>query len=123
MEPFQTTWLIFLFHIKDPRYKDKYKVSGTLSQPTLNNYAFQLKPDSLLLNYEPWTINRDNAVQLLNGDIVANQFILSKGAQLLSLNSVGSGTNRPLSVDFKNFNISTLTAICSNRFFACRWIS
>lgn len=100
----------FSLHIQDPKAKDKYHISGTFSQPSLNNYAFQLKPDSLLLNYEPWTINRDNAVQLLNGDIVAKQFVLSKGAQQLSLNSVGSGTNRPLSVDFKNFSISTLTA-------------
>lgn len=100
----------FSLHIKDPQAKNKYKIAGTLSQPSLNNYTIQLKPDSLTLNYEPWTINTDNAIQLLNGDIVANRFVLNKGGQQLSLNSIGSGTNRPLSIDFKNFDIATLTA-------------
>lgn len=100
----------FSLHIKDPHARDKYRVSGTLSQPSLNNYRFNLLPDSLLLNYDTWTINRDNAIQILNGDIIANQFVLSKGVQSLSLNSVGSGTNRPLSIDFKNFSIATLAA-------------
>ena len=100
----------FSLHIKDPHAKDKYRVSGSLSQPSLNNYSFNLRPDSLLLNYDTWTINRDNAIQLLNGDIVANQFVISKGVQQLSLNSVGSGINRPLSIDFKNFSIATLAA-------------
>ncbi|HUS03198.1 MAG TPA: translocation/assembly module TamB domain-containing protein, partial [Chitinophagaceae bacterium] len=100
----------FSLHIKDPKFRDKYKVSGTLSQPSLNNYSFQLKPDSLMLNYEPWTINTDNAIQLLNGDLVANNFTLNKGGQQLTLNSLGSGSNRPLSIDFKNFDIATLTA-------------
>ena len=60
-----------------------------------------------MLNYETWTVNQNNLIQLLNGDLVANQFSLSKGIQQLSLNSVGSGVNRPLSIDFKNFKIAT----------------
>lgn len=100
----------FSLRIKDPKARDKYRIAGTLSQPSLNNYTFQLKPDSLRLNYEPWTINADNAIQLLNGDLVANRFTLNKGGQQMTLNSVGSGTNRPLSIDFKNFHIATLTA-------------
>jgi hypothetical protein len=101
----------FSLRIKDPHAKDKYHISGTLSQPSTSNYNIQLKPDSLLLNYQQWTVNQNNLIQLLNGEIVANQFTLSQGAQQLTLNSIGSGTNRPLSIDFKNFNISTLTAL------------
>lgn len=101
----------FSLHIKDPKAKNKYHISGTLSQPSSNNYDFQIKPDSLVLNYEPWTVNQNNLIQLLNGDLVANNFTLSKGVQQLTLNSIGSGTNRPLSVDFKNFDIATLTAL------------
>ena len=100
----------YSLHIQDPQGKNKYRIKGTLSQPSLNNYTIQLKPDSLLLNYEAWTINTDNAIQLLNGDIVADKFVLNKGGQQLSLNSIGSGANRPLSIDFKNFEIATLTA-------------
>jgi predicted small secreted protein len=101
----------FSLHIQDPQAKTKYHISGIFSQPTLNNYNFQIKPDSLMLNYESWTVNQNNLIQLLNGDIVANQFVLSKGVQQLSLNSVGGGSNRPLSIDFKNFKIATLTAL------------
>ncbi|MDQ6756573.1 MAG: translocation/assembly module TamB domain-containing protein, partial [Bacteroidota bacterium] len=100
----------FSMGIRDNKAKYKYRLSGTLSQPSLDNYTFQLKPDSLMLNYEKWSVNTNNSLQLINGDIVANQFVLNKGTQELSMNSVGAGTNRPLSVDFKNFNISTLTA-------------
>ncbi|HEV8080144.1 MAG TPA: translocation/assembly module TamB domain-containing protein [Chitinophagaceae bacterium] len=97
-------------NIKDAKGKNKYRFSGTLSQPSLDNYTFRLKPDSLMLNYEPWSVNADNSIQLLNGELVANQFVLNKGEQQLSINSIGSGTNRPVSIDFKNFNIATLAA-------------
>jgi hypothetical protein len=97
-------------NIKDAKGKNKYRFSGTLSQPYLDNYTFRLKPDSLMLNYEPWSVNADNSIQLLNGELVANQFVLNKGDQQLSINSIGSGTNRPVSIDFKNFNIATLAA-------------
>lgn len=100
----------FSLHIKDPKAKDKYHISGSLSQPSANNYNFQLKPDSLMLNYEPWSVNANNSLQLLNGDIVANQFVLNKGNQQMSINSIGSGANRPVSIDFKDFNIATLAA-------------
>ncbi|MDB5223061.1 MAG: translocation/assembly module TamB [Chitinophagaceae bacterium] len=100
----------FSLHIKDPNAKNKYHISGTLSQPSPDNYNFQIKPDSLVLNYEPWSVNQNNVIQLLNGDIVANNFTLAKGVQQLTLNSLGSGSNRPLSIDFKNFDIATLTA-------------
>ena len=100
----------FSLGIKEAKAKNKYKISGTLSQPSLDNYSFQLKPDSLILNYEPWSVNANNRIQLLNGDIIANQFALNKGDEQLSLNSIGTGTNGPLSIDFKNFNIATLAA-------------
>ncbi|HEY8688919.1 MAG TPA: translocation/assembly module TamB domain-containing protein, partial [Chitinophagaceae bacterium] len=101
----------FSLHLNDPNAKNKYHISGTFSQPSSNNYNFQIKPDSLVLNYEPWNVNQNNLIQVLNGDLVANQFVLSKDVQQLSLNSVGSGINRPLSIDFKNFKIATLTAL------------
>ena len=101
----------YSLHIKDPQARNKYRISGTLAQPSSNNYNFQVRPDSLILNYQTWTVNPDNLVQLLNGELVANHFTLSQGIQQLTLNSVGSGTNRPMSVDFKDFNIATLTAL------------
>ena len=101
--------LDFLLNIKDRKSVNKYMLSGLLSQPSLNNYTFSLKPDSLLLNYNKWTVNADNKIQYFNNDINAHNFILSQGGQQLSINSTGAGTNEPLQIDFKNFAISTLT--------------
>jgi hypothetical protein len=39
---------------------------------------------------------------------------LSKGNQQLSINSTGTGTNKPLNIDFKNFSIATLTGFVQN---------
>lgn len=101
--------LDFALNIKDQKSKNKYTLNGILDQSSQNNYSFSLKPDSLLLNYEKWTVNGDNKIQYLNKDVNAHNFILSKDAQLLSINSAGTGINEPLHVDFKNFKISTLT--------------
>ena len=95
--------------VKDKAGKNKYVLSGSFNQPANGNYVFHLKPGNILLNYDTWTVNTDNSIQVLNGDLVANNFILSKGSQQLTINSVGSGTNQPVSIDFKNFEVSTIT--------------
>ena len=105
----QNNNLDFTLAVKDKAAKDKYVVSGMLNQPSLNKYIFSLKPDNLLLNYSKWKVNADNKIQYANKDINAHDFILSQGDQELSINSTGTGTNAPLQVIFKNFNIATLT--------------
>ena len=106
--------LDFTLNIKDAKAVNKYTVAGLLSQPSTNNYTFSLKPDNLLLNYEKWTVNGNNSIQYFNKDLVANNFVLSKGREQMSINSTGMGTNRPLSIDFKNFSIATLTGFVQN---------
>ena len=106
--------LDFTLNIKDAKSVNKYTVSGLLSQPSINNYSFSLKPDNLLLNYEKWSVNSDNSIHYFNKDLSANNFVLSQGSQQLSINSTGTGTNKPLSIDFKNFSIATLTGFVQN---------
>ncbi len=106
--------LDFILNIKDAKSVNKYVVRGLLSQPSLNNYTFSLKPDSLLLNYNKWTATNNNSIQYFNKDITATNFNLSQGAQQLAINSVGSGTNKPLRIDFTNFNVATLTGFVQN---------
>ncbi|MEO8764503.1 MAG: hypothetical protein ABI416_09460, partial [Ginsengibacter sp.] len=101
--------LDFTLNIKDAKSVDKYTVSGLLKQPSANNYSFSLKPGNLLLKYQKWAINNDNSISYFNKDLSANNFILSQGSQELSVNSTGTGINKPLSIDFKNFSIATLT--------------
>ncbi|MEO6290784.1 MAG: translocation/assembly module TamB domain-containing protein [Ginsengibacter sp.] len=80
----------------------------------MNNYNFSLKPDSLLLNYDKWSTANNNSIQYFNNDITATNFQLTQGSQQLAINSVGSGSNKPLRIDFTNFNIATLTGFVQN---------
>jgi hypothetical protein len=105
----QNNNLDFTLNIKDPKSVSKYTLSGVLSQPSANKYSFSLKPGNLLLNYNKWNINADNSIQYFNKDIAAHNFVLSQGAQSLTLNSTSSGSNSPLQINFKNFKIETLT--------------
>ncbi|MEP7251578.1 MAG: translocation/assembly module TamB domain-containing protein, partial [Ginsengibacter sp.] len=104
----------FTLNVKDPKSVNKYTVSGSLSQPSANNYNFSLRSDSLLLNYQSWTVATNNSIQYINNDLTATNFNLSQGSQQLSINSIGSGTNKPLRIDFNNFNIATLTGFVQN---------
>ncbi|MBA2248747.1 MAG: translocation/assembly module TamB, partial [Chitinophagaceae bacterium] len=106
--------LDFTLNIKDSKSVNKYIVSGLINEPTTNNYSFSLKPDNLLLNYTKWNVNTGNSIQYANSDITANNFVLTQGGQQLSVNSLGSGTNKPLSIDFKNFSIATLSGFVQN---------
>jgi len=99
----------FTLNIKDKKSVDKYTLSGLLSQPSPNNYAFSLKPGNLLLNYEKWSINADNSIKYINKDIAAHNFILTQNGQELGLNTIGTAPNSPLQVNFKNFKIETIT--------------
>ncbi|MEO9003410.1 MAG: translocation/assembly module TamB domain-containing protein, partial [Ginsengibacter sp.] len=99
----------FSLNIKDQKAKDKYILTGSLNQPTLNKYVFSLNDDSLLLNYKKWTVNTENKIQYFNKDINASNFVLSQGDQQLSIKSESNGANVPLQVNFKNFKIETLT--------------
>lgn len=110
----QNNNLNFTLNIKDAKSVNKYTVSGLLSQPSLNNYSFSLKPDSLLLNYDKWSVTNNNTIQYFNNDITATNFVLSQGSQQLAINSVGTGTNKPLRIDFNQFNIATLTGFVQN---------
>jgi hypothetical protein len=106
----QNNKLDFTLTVKDKSAKNKYRLSGILNQPSLNKYVFSLKPDSLLLNYQKWSVNADNYIQYFNKDINAHNFVLTQGNQHMGINSTGAQPNSPMQVSFQNFKISTLTA-------------
>ena len=105
----QNNNLDFTLNIKDQKASNKYNLSGLLAIASANNYNFSLKPGTLVLNYDNWNVNNGNSIQYNNGSITASNFVLSQANQQLTLNSIGSGANKPLQASFKNFQISTLT--------------
>lgn len=99
----------FDLNLKDKADKDKYAFGGIINIASATDYSFKLKPKGLLLNYNPWSINADNLISYLKGDVSASQFSLSKEGQSLTINSIGTGRNRPLDITFKDFNLVTLS--------------
>jgi translocation and assembly module TamB len=95
--------------IDDASARNKYHLSGLLTQPATGTYAIKLRPDSLLLNYELWTVSPNNQITITPNAVTANDFTLSKGDQSLSINSIGSGNPPPLQVSFNRFRLATIT--------------
>ncbi|MDB5196864.1 MAG: hypothetical protein JWP88_1235 [Flaviaesturariibacter sp.] len=100
--------LDFNLGVGDKANRTKYRLSGTLSQPSLGSYALNLRPDSLLLNYETWTVAANNQLIITPTAIGASNFVLQKGGQQLALQSTG-GTGSPLGLSFTDFRLATIT--------------
>lgn len=99
----------FGLNIKDPAEKDKYNIKGLIQQPELNKYLLSLSPDSLILNYDEWTVNPNNQLVLSQDGINASQLVLGQNGQQLSVNSHSRQLNAPMEANFEGFQLSTLT--------------
>ncbi|WP_316791938.1 translocation/assembly module TamB domain-containing protein [Pedobacter frigoris] len=95
-------------YLRDSKLKDKYVLGGDFKSIN-KDFRFSFDPQKLLLNYEKWAVAPENYIQFGQSGIFANQFNLSKGGQLLSINSTETTPNSPLKVEFKDFRIETLT--------------
>lgn len=94
--------------LRDRQRRDHYVIGGVFRSIN-KDFRFNLDPNKLLLDYEKWTVAPENFIQFGQSGILANQFNLSQGSQLLSINSTNATPNSPLRVEFKNFQIETLT--------------
>lgn len=99
----------FELNIQDRAEKDKYKVGAVVKQPIEGEYAISLKPDNLLLNYNTWTIATDNEIAIKKEGLNVYNFLLSRNAQQLSVNSQSATPYAPLDAAFTNFRLATLT--------------
>lgn len=99
----------FGLNIKDKNSRDIYNINGLLQQPRSGHYQFSLEPDSLLLNYDEWTIAENNRILITPQGINAANFELSKNGQRLTINSLNADPNAPLDVNFDQFRLATLT--------------
>ncbi len=96
--------------VKDVKNTDRYQIAGIIKSVT-DGTEISLNSEKLLLNYESWVLSNDNRIRLTNNGIYVTNFDLSKGGNSLTLQSQSQGTNAPLLVDFKNFEIKTITDI------------
>jgi hypothetical protein len=89
--------------------KTKYRLAGLFTSGPSGNYSINLNKDSLLLNYELWSIAAGNRITISPDVITANNFVLQQDNQQLSINSrdIQGGS---LDVKFSQFRLSTITA-------------
>ncbi|WP_165917240.1 translocation/assembly module TamB domain-containing protein [Flaviaesturariibacter aridisoli] len=104
----QNNVIDFNLGVNDKANAPKYRLSGLLRQPAKGTYVLSLRPDSLLLNYQAWSIGAGNQLTITPTAIGANNFVLSRDGQSLAINSQG-GTGSPLDVRFTNFRLGTIT--------------
>ncbi|TRX43017.1 translocation/assembly module TamB domain-containing protein [Flavobacterium restrictum] len=100
----------YTLQLKDLKDKERYFIAGTV-QATNGNSVLKLDPNKLLLNYKDWTITPENVIQIGQNGIYANAFQLSKGENSITVQSQSEVPNAPIAVDFKNFEIETITSM------------
>ena len=88
----------------------KYSLGGLLKQPQFGVYDISMRPDSLLLNYEKWTMAPNNQIHYGNNDLRITDFMLNRNFQQISIKSRGEGLNAPVEASFVSFHIATLAA-------------
>ncbi|MGZ8540638.1 MAG: translocation/assembly module TamB domain-containing protein [Chitinophagaceae bacterium] len=99
----------FALNNKDKGLKTKYNIKGLFQQPRTGDYQFAISPDSLILNYDAWTISDKNQIVIAKQGINASNFVLRKNGQQLSINSLSTNPNAPMEVNFDQFKLATLT--------------
>lgn len=96
-------------NVKDAADKDRYQLIGLFTTQA-DQYRFSFNPGGLMLNYDKWTVSPDNSLEFGKQGILARNFELSRNGQRLSVNSNPQALNAPLSLNFTNFKIETLTS-------------
>lgn len=96
--------------VRDVEKKERYRIAGALSILP-NEYQFSFANNGVLLNYVAWTVNPDNALLFGNRGLNARNLNLTNADQVLSVNSSSVEMNSPITVNFQNFHIETLTTI------------
>ncbi|MFI5161578.1 MAG: translocation/assembly module TamB domain-containing protein [Sphingobacteriales bacterium] len=100
--------LNLLLQVRDAAKKERYRIAGIFSILP-DEYEFNFLQNGLVLDYKPWAVNADNALQFGTKGILARDFTITNANQVLSINSTSQQMNAPINVDFKNFRIETFT--------------
>jgi hypothetical protein len=104
----QNDKLNLALQVRDASKKVRYRIAGIFNILP-DEYQFSFLPNGLLLNYNSWAVAADNALQFGTRGLLAKDFSISNGGQVLSINSDAQTMNAPMTVKFANFKIETLT--------------
>jgi hypothetical protein len=101
--------------LDDPRRHPKYKMGGYVAFLPNNALNLSLKPD-LLLNKQPWKVDDNNHIHLLDGTIDTAQLTLSyqeQSIQIQTQRDSSGGKFPPVKTTIKDFKLSTITGMLS----------
>ena len=112
----QHNQLDFGLWIKDNADKERYHLGMALLADA-GNFLFHLKEDGLMLNYDQWQVDPENAIRFGNDGLRAHQFFLRNEGQEMTLQSQDTTLNAPLDLVFKNFRIETFSKMLESELF------
>lgn len=75
-----------------------------------------LNPEKLVLNYENWTIDSDNSIQMSQSGINIKNFNLSKNQNSIIIQSKSDDFSAPIEVNLKDFKLQSITNIVSSNY-------
>jgi hypothetical protein len=96
--------------VKDKNNRSRYQLNGVAASIP-GGYKFSLGQDSVMFDYERWSVGAGNYIQSTNAGLLVHNFTISKGNQMLAANSRNNTPNSPIDLQFSNFEISTITRI------------
>jgi hypothetical protein len=106
----QNNKLAINLQVRDAAKKERYRVAGMFSALP-DEYQFSFLQNGLLLDYNAWAVNPDNALMFGNKGILARNFSITNSNQVLSVHSNSGEYNSPITVNFNNFRIETFTKL------------
>lgn len=94
--------------LQDTKGKDRYRLAGQIDKLS-KGMKFVFNPDSLMLNYDAWQVNRDNYLQYDSTGVNIHDFVISHSNDTLSINSQSSSPASPIDIRFANFSLGTIS--------------
>ncbi|HMH31567.1 MAG TPA: translocation/assembly module TamB domain-containing protein [Puia sp.] len=95
--------------LKDSKSKDRYYLATKLNEMD-RGWRISFDPDSLMLNYDPWNVSRDNYLQYDSSGLVVHNLKLDHKEESLLFSSSSPSAKAPLGIVFKDFRIKTITS-------------
>ncbi len=95
--------------LKDKKNRPRYTLSVQL-KPVENGLQCSFDKDSLMLNYDHWTVTPDNYIRYDSTGLLVHNLQLTRDGQSMLVNSGTDTANAPINIAFKAFNIKTITS-------------
>lgn len=99
----------YLLQLKDKKDKERYLLTGELVAIN-GNQELSLDSNRFVLNYEPWEIANSNRIRFGKKGLLITDFNLNKNGSGIQIQSEPNTENAPLQLEFKDFDISTITS-------------